>query len=670
MNEIKIYLKSSGSTAELYKDFNLYQDSYRNVQITIYVPSEITYENADNTYFNTVQTGAIMTAPNGAKVVTKSNNAAFVKTEVQNGVEYAVYTQVMPKEYALYAGTQLIVCNVVSVDNTDDAHPQIISVTASQRAPLTVLESAYLSDGELLDPAEAEVIEGLINNLQQRLNKGEFAARAIYAWNSTYTYGAGELVFYPQKGEYGVFLKSLTDNNKAEPYVNGALDTANWLLVSDFNILTELYSLKGDVETAVQETRDNVAAAQKIVEDGETDIAGIIAQGKNDMDGIISAGQAEIDATAARAEQSASEAATAAQNASGSEAQAKSYADEAADKATEAQNWAELAQHYAQFGIKLNTDYQSVEELPTEGNPQYIYLIPNGSAGNNSYDEYMWIADKGAYEKIGTTEVDLTSYATKAEVAETYATKEMLSEETKNRQTQDQRLNTRILANENNLSAEQTARENEVQQLSELISAEETARENADTALENRIDGNEANITTLQSGKVNKSGDTMTGNLSAPIIHGTSQVQENGQRVYSSNYPPPKATANNFGTIKFRTGFEYSVDLNSTTNGNIVRLSPYNDFRMDYPRLLTVFGVETAQHGCIYISRDTNINSTWSNDNNNGSNILAKVEGEQGYWSRQYLCCSVLVPANTAVYIYGRYIDKVRCVFQPIFAIT
>ena len=48
MNEIKIYLKLSGSTAELYKDFNLYQGSYRNGQITIYVPSAIMYSNMCN----------------------------------------------------------------------------------------------------------------------------------------------------------------------------------------------------------------------------------------------------------------------------------------------------------------------------------------------------------------------------------------------------------------------------------------------------------------------------------------------------------------------------------------------------------------------------------------------------------------------------------------------
>lgn len=133
---------------------------------------------------------------------------------------------------------------------------------------------------------------------------------------------------------------------------------------------------------------------------------------------------------------------------------------------------------------------------------------------------------------------------------------------------------------------------------------------------------------------------------------------------YSSQSPIPL----NISFTDFSNQIVTSNSLNSNTSQNITMVASVTS--IESPSLLTVFGVETAQHGCIYISRDTNINSTWSNDNNNGSNILAKVEGEQGYWSRQYLCCSVLVPANTAVYIYGRYIDKVRCVFQPIFAIT
>lgn len=263
MNQIKIYLKPSGSTAELDKDFNLYQGSYHSVQITIYVPTEILYKNAENSFYNLVQTAAIMTTPNGAKVPTKAFNAAFVKTVVRDGVEYAEYTQVMPKEYALYAGTQTIVCNVANIDNTTPSSPTIISVVTTQRASLVVLESAYLSDNVPLDPSDAEIIEGLINDLQQRLNDGTFAARAIYAWNSVYKYGAGELAFYPDRGEYGAFIKSLVADNGNLPYVNGELNSEYWKEITDFNILNELYGLKGDVIEAVEKTAADAASAKQ-----------------------------------------------------------------------------------------------------------------------------------------------------------------------------------------------------------------------------------------------------------------------------------------------------------------------------------------------------------------------------------------------------------------------
>lgn len=263
MNEIKIYLKPSGSTAELDKDFNLYQGSYHSVQITIYVPTEILYKNAENSFYNLVQTAAIMTTPNGAKVPTKAFNAAFVKTVVRDGVEYAEYTQVMPKEYTLYAGTQTIVCNVANIDNTTPSSPTIISVVTTQRASLVVLESAYLSDNVPLDPSDAEVIEGLINDLQERLNNGTFAARAIYAWNSVYKYGAGELAFYPDRGEYGAFIKSLVADNVNLPYVDGELNSEYWKEIADFNILNELYGLKGDVLEAVEKTAAAAASAKQ-----------------------------------------------------------------------------------------------------------------------------------------------------------------------------------------------------------------------------------------------------------------------------------------------------------------------------------------------------------------------------------------------------------------------
>lgn len=263
MNEIKIYLNPSGNTAELYKDFNLYQESYRNAQITLYVPKSLLYENADGTYFNAVKTGAILTAPNGAKVTTKSFNAEFVKTVEVDGIKYALYTQLIPKEFVIYAGTQIIVCNVLSIDNTNAGAPQIISVTTSQVVPLTVLASAFLDNDEPLDPTEAEVIEGLINSLQKRLTDGDYATRALYAWRPDYTYSADEIVSYPQKGQYGTIIKSLVADNKQNPYVDGEINSKYWAEIVDYNVLNGLYGLRTEVENALAQSQANAAAANE-----------------------------------------------------------------------------------------------------------------------------------------------------------------------------------------------------------------------------------------------------------------------------------------------------------------------------------------------------------------------------------------------------------------------
>ena len=49
MNEIKIYLNPSGSTAELYKDFSLYQYCYQyNVKLTKFIKVSATFRNTKN----------------------------------------------------------------------------------------------------------------------------------------------------------------------------------------------------------------------------------------------------------------------------------------------------------------------------------------------------------------------------------------------------------------------------------------------------------------------------------------------------------------------------------------------------------------------------------------------------------------------------------------------
>ena len=59
-------------------------------------------------------------------------------------------------------------------------------------------------------------------------------------------------------------------------------------------------------------------------------------------------------------------------------------------------------------------EYQIVEELPPTGEKGVIYLKSNGGSGNNIYDEYIWTGT--AFEKIGTTAVDLSNYWSKTDL--------------------------------------------------------------------------------------------------------------------------------------------------------------------------------------------------------------------------------------------------------------
>ena len=68
-------------------------------------------------------------------------------------------------------------------------------------------------------------------------------------------------------------------------------------------------------------------------------------------------------------------------------------------------------------------EYKVVDSLPstTEGKKGTIYLIAHsGGTNQNSYDEYIFLPAEGStaarYEKIGTTDIDLTPYAKKTEI--------------------------------------------------------------------------------------------------------------------------------------------------------------------------------------------------------------------------------------------------------------
>lgn len=59
-------------------------------------------------------------------------------------------------------------------------------------------------------------------------------------------------------------------------------------------------------------------------------------------------------------------------------------------------------------------DFQIVDELPGTGQKGVIYLVSNNGSGQNIYDEYIWTGT--AFEKIGTTDVDLSNYWSKTDL--------------------------------------------------------------------------------------------------------------------------------------------------------------------------------------------------------------------------------------------------------------
>lgn len=60
------------------------------------------------------------------------------------------------------------------------------------------------------------------------------------------------------------------------------------------------------------------------------------------------------------------------------------------------------------IGDITGLSFEVVTALPTTGAAGTIYLLSNGGSGQNIYDEYVWVNNK--FEKIGTTDVDLSNY--------------------------------------------------------------------------------------------------------------------------------------------------------------------------------------------------------------------------------------------------------------------
>lgn len=68
------------------------------------------------------------------------------------------------------------------------------------------------------------------------------------------------------------------------------------------------------------------------------------------------------------------------------------------------------------LGEGTTFEVQVVNSLPATGAKGVIYLVPKDGAAPDVHDEYVWIESTSTFELIGTTQIDLTNYATKTEL--------------------------------------------------------------------------------------------------------------------------------------------------------------------------------------------------------------------------------------------------------------
>lgn len=147
------------------------------------------------------------------------------------------------------------------------------------------------------------------------------------------------------------------------------------------------------------------------------------------------------------------------------------------------------------FGeIKKTLKASVLPQLPDKGVPNRIYYIPNGTTGDNKYDEYLWIKDEehpdGYFERVGQKDIDLSNYLTKQDASLTYATIVSLQAEQQARTQGD--ADTLESAKEYTDNKE-TALNISITEISNNLQEETNNRTKADTTLQSNIDSEKAN---------------------------------------------------------------------------------------------------------------------------------------------------------------------------------
>lgn len=306
-------------------------------------------------YAANLQFAVAFTLPNGV------NTRPYVMTRggAVNGVEFAptgtgmaVWTFSMPSEITAHSGTVYAQFYAYGTNG---------QITPTSRISFSVAKGV---EADLPDTPDQNIYNQILTALSQltsQLNDGAYAARAIYWWIDTFTYGMNEVTFYPV-GTYGAFVRSIAENNTGnQPYDDdSALDSAHWQELVNFN---KIYAAEQNASAAAEAAATSAtAAAASAKQAGDSATAAEQSVQKAAVNAQSSAASAES------AEASANGAATSAQNAAAS-------AKSAQESATKAEQSAGAAAEVSITLFDINFDDIDSDEgvvLPPEINEKRL----------------------------------------------------------------------------------------------------------------------------------------------------------------------------------------------------------------------------------------------------------------------------------------------------------
>lgn len=208
--------------------------------------------------------GAVVTAsfrlPNGEIKSLYALTYKGVATDVKvNGADVYQWTLTLPGDITRYYGT-------VTMQ---------FFVTLSNRTLASTSTSFVVGRGVPQVIEDSSPLDTILENiaaLQSDLDNGYFAARAIRPWNELYTYGAGEIVWYPDIGEHGAFVESLVSNNTEPPYVDNEINSEYWEEEINFNNITDEFydqirALVDEAQTAAESAAESAEQAAQVIDD-------------------------------------------------------------------------------------------------------------------------------------------------------------------------------------------------------------------------------------------------------------------------------------------------------------------------------------------------------------------------------------------------------------------